>query len=208
MVRKVDPLPYPCQWRRDTCTAGPQFRTKTMDKVQKSSDYECYILSSWPFIIYNSTWLRGEDYFLSKSLWNLSFIPVPIRMPPRDYTCIRERKQKPHTESPNSRRPKEARQVKSEVKSVLIIFFGVMGIFKKEFVLAGQTINSAYYCDVYTATAWKRAKNSPRTLTTKEVAVVSRHSTVSHIFFHQRIIDKTNMTVVPSHPTFLCFLDW
>jgi hypothetical protein len=31
---------------------------------------------------------------------------------------------------------------------MLIIFFGIKGIVHKEFVLAGQTDNSAYYCDV------------------------------------------------------------
>jgi hypothetical protein len=43
---------------------------------------------------------------------------------------------------------KRARQVKSKAKSMLIIFFGIKGIVHKEFVLAGQTVNSAYYCDV------------------------------------------------------------
>jgi hypothetical protein len=46
-------------------------------------------------------------------------------------------------------RPKMARQVKSRVKSMLIIFFDIMVIVHKEFVLAGQTVNSAYYCDFY-----------------------------------------------------------
>jgi hypothetical protein len=45
-------------------------------------------------------------------------------------------------------RPKKARQVKSKVKSMLIIFFDIKGTVKKQFVLAGQTANSAYYCDV------------------------------------------------------------
>jgi hypothetical protein len=45
-------------------------------------------------------------------------------------------------------RPKKARQVKSEVKSILIIFFHIKGIVHKEFVLIGQTVNFAYYCDV------------------------------------------------------------
>jgi hypothetical protein len=37
---------------------------------------------------------------------------------------------------------KEVRQVKSEVKSMPIIFFDIKGIVKKEFVQAGQTVNS------------------------------------------------------------------
>jgi hypothetical protein len=43
-------------------------------------------------------------------------------------------------------RLKKVRQVKSKVKSMLIIFIDIK--VHKEFVLAGQTVNSAYYCDV------------------------------------------------------------
>jgi hypothetical protein len=44
--------------------------------------------------------------------------------------------------------PKKVRQVKSKVKSMLIIFSDIKVIAHKEIVLAGQTVNSAYYCDV------------------------------------------------------------
>jgi hypothetical protein len=44
--------------------------------------------------------------------------------------------------------PKKATRVKCKVKSMPIIFFGVKGAVHKEFVLAGQTVKSAYYCDV------------------------------------------------------------
>jgi hypothetical protein len=43
---------------------------------------------------------------------------------------------------------KKARHVKSKVKSILIIFFDIKRIVHKEFVLAGRTVSSAYYCDV------------------------------------------------------------
>jgi hypothetical protein len=49
--------------------------------------------------------------------------------------------------SPNSARLTKVRQAKSKVKSMLIIFFGIKGIVHKEFVLAGQTDNSAYCSD-------------------------------------------------------------
>jgi hypothetical protein len=42
-------------------------------------------------------------------------------------------------ESPNSSREKS---------SWLIIFFDIKGIVHKEFILAGQTVNSTYYCDI------------------------------------------------------------
>jgi hypothetical protein len=51
-------------------------------------------------------------------------------------------------ESPNSSRLEKARQVKSKVKSMIIIFLDIKGIIHKEFVLAGQTVNFTYFCDV------------------------------------------------------------
>jgi hypothetical protein len=48
----------------------------------------------------------------------------------------------------HSGRSKKARQVQSKIKSILIIFFDINVIARKEFVLAGQTVDSAYYCDV------------------------------------------------------------
>jgi hypothetical protein len=41
-------------------------------------------------------------------------------------------------------RPKEVRQVKSKFKSWLIILFDIKRIVHKEFILAGQRVNSAY----------------------------------------------------------------
>jgi hypothetical protein len=58
------------------------------------------------------------------------------------------RNHEPYMVSTNSPRPKKVTQVKSKVKSILIIFSHIKGIIHKKFVLAGQTVNSAYYCDV------------------------------------------------------------
>jgi hypothetical protein len=43
---------------------------------------------------------------------------------------------------------KKPRKANSKVKSMLIIFFYIKGTVHKEVALAGQTVNSAYYCDV------------------------------------------------------------
>jgi hypothetical protein len=50
--------------------------------------------------------------------------------------------------SPNSPRTRKARQVKSKVESMPIMFLHIKETVCKEFVLAGQTVNSAYYSDV------------------------------------------------------------
>jgi hypothetical protein len=95
----------------------------------------------WPDAI--SRWIRQRNSFnLFKSRKNC------FGGPGNDYTSVRERKHEPYTESPNSPRQKKARQLKSKVKSMFIIFFHIESIVHKEFVLAGQTVISAYCCDV------------------------------------------------------------
>jgi hypothetical protein len=51
--------------------------------------------------------------------------------PGNDYTSVRGKKRDPYTESPNSLRQIKARQVKSKLKSMLIIFFDIKGIVQK-----------------------------------------------------------------------------
>ena len=50
--------------------------------------------------------------------------------------------------SPGSPRPKKARQVKSKIKSMLIVFFDCRGIVHREFVPQGQPVNQHFYIDV------------------------------------------------------------
>jgi hypothetical protein len=68
-------------------------------------------------------------------------------------TCAKirqeERKRGRYTESSNSPRPKKGRQMKSKVKSMLIAFFDMKAIVHKDFILEDQTVNFAYFCDVF-----------------------------------------------------------
>ena len=50
--------------------------------------------------------------------------------------------------TPSSPRPKKARQVHSDIKSMLTMFFDNRGIVHKEFVPPGQTVNGKFYCEV------------------------------------------------------------
>lgn len=47
--------------------------------------------------------------------------------------------------TPNSPRPKKARQSKSQIKTMLIVFFDSEGIVRSEFVPRGTTVNSEFY---------------------------------------------------------------
>ena len=49
---------------------------------------------------------------------------------------------------PTSLRPKKARQVRSNVKTMFIVFFNVRGIVHQEFVPPGQTVNHKFYLEV------------------------------------------------------------
>jgi hypothetical protein len=104
----------------------------------------------------------------------------------------------------NSPRPKKARQVKGKVKSMLNIFYDIKGIVHKQFVLAGQTVNSAYYCDVL----W-RLRESVRRLRPElwlQNYWLLHHNAPSHnSFFTRELLTKYKMTVVLHPPYFSVF---
>jgi hypothetical protein len=57
------------------------------------------------------------------------------------YISVWGRKHEPYTEYANSLRPRKARQVKSKMKSMLMIFFYIKRIIHKGFVLESQAVN-------------------------------------------------------------------
>jgi hypothetical protein len=60
---------------------------------------------------------------------------------------LETKQQSSQLKSQNSPRPKKTRQVKSQVKSMLIILFDIKK-YHKEFLLAGQSVNSTYCCGI------------------------------------------------------------
>jgi len=59
--------------------------------------------------------------------------------------------------SSSSPRPKKARQVKSNIKTILIAFFDIDGLVHHEFVPTGQTVNKKFY-----KTAQQRLRDAVR----------------------------------------------
>jgi hypothetical protein len=95
---------------------------------------------------------------------------------------------------------KKVRQVKSKVKSMLIIFFDIKGIVHKEFILAGQTVNSIYYCDILRRLCENVKRPCPK-LWQKKNWLLHHNNTSSHTSFFNREHDYRSV------PTFLCFSD-
>jgi hypothetical protein len=102
---------------------------------------------------------------------------------------------------PNSPRLKKARQVKSKVKS-FSSFWRQADC--SQYVLAGQTVNSAYYCDVL----WRLRENMQRLrpkLWWQNNWLLHHDSAPSHFLFHQGIFDQKH-DCRPPH-TLLTWLD-
>jgi hypothetical protein len=85
---------------------------------------------------------KEKHQILCRSWKNAMEILALIRQAFREESVSRRQKVQTH------RAWEKWRQVKSKVKGMLIIFFGFKGVVRKEFILAGQTVNSAYYCVV------------------------------------------------------------
>jgi hypothetical protein len=102
---------------------------------------------------------------------------------------------------------KKMRQAKSTVKSMLIIFFDIKGTVHKEFILAGQTVNSSYLCKVL----WRLHENVQRfclKLWQQKNWLLHHDNAPSHTsIFTREFLTRNNMTVIPTHHTFLCFCD-
>jgi len=62
----------------------------------------------------------------------------------------------------NSSRPRKFRQSKSRVKTMLLNFFDIRGIFHYEFVPTGQTVNHVYYLEVLERLREKVRRKQPK----------------------------------------------
>jgi hypothetical protein len=85
-------------------------------------------------------------------------------------------------------------------QEMLITVCDIKGTVHKEFVLAGQTANSTYYCDYY-GDCKKGANTLPQTLATKELTVPSQQHTISRFLFQVIFYQKHDCR--PLNPTCL-----
>jgi hypothetical protein len=85
---------------------------------------------------------------------------------------------------------------------MLIIFFDIKGVVHKEFILAGQIVKSAYYCEFL----WRLHENMrrlhPELWRQKNWRCITTTNRLT-LPFSPGIFAKSNMTVVPHTPKFL-----
>jgi hypothetical protein len=85
---------------------------------------------------------------------------------------------------------------------MLIILSDIKWIVDKEFVLGGQSVNLAYYCEILL-----RLRESHPEPWRQKNWLFHHGNTVSRFLFHQEIFTRNNMTVVPIPSTLLFFSD-
>ena len=119
-----------------------------------------------------------------------------------DESCVygydpETKQQSSQWKSPKSPRPKKARQVKSNVKSMIITFFDVKGIVHKEYVPTGQTVNSGFNCDIL----WRMNENVWRChpkLWREQTCLLHHDNAPSYTsILTQQFLAKNKMAVIP-----------
>jgi hypothetical protein len=107
-----------------------------------------------------------------------------------------------HTRNLQTRRDRKRRDWwRAKSRALLIIVYNIKEIVHKEFILAGQMANSAYYFDVL-----RRLRENVRRLGAELWRKNNWHRTVSHFPFHQGILLPE--TIWLSSPIHLTRLTW
>jgi transposase len=99
-----------------------------------------------------------------------------------------------------SPRPKKARQVRSNIKSMFICFFDQKGIVHKEFLPLGQTVNAAFYVEVLRRLRENVRRKRPDQWQNNTWLLHHDNAPTHSALLTQRFLTDNNMTVVPHPP--------
>jgi len=111
------------------------------------------------------------------------------------------KRQSSQWKSPMSPRPKKARRVKSNLKSMLITFFDIKGIVHKEFLPRGQTVNSGFYCEVLRRLLEKERRHRPQPWR-QQTWLLHHDNAPAHIaVLTQQFLAANKIPVIP-HPLY------
>jgi len=96
-------------------------------------------------------------------------------------------------------RPKKVRQVRSNIKSMLICFFDQKGIVHKEFVPPGQIVNTAFYIEVLKR-LWENMRRKGPDQWRNNTWLLHHDNAPAHAALLTRWFLTDKMTVVPHPP--------
>ena len=101
--------------------------------------------------------------------------------------------------SPGAPRPKKERQVRKNIKSMLIYFFDQKGIVHKEFVPPSQTVKAAFYVEVLKRLREKVRRKRPDQWR-NNTWLLHHYKVPAHAALLTRRFLTDNMAVVPHPP--------
>jgi len=108
--------------------------------------------------------------------------------------------QSSQSKSPGSPRPKKERQVRSNIKSMLICFFDHKGNVHKEFVPPGQTVNAAFNVELLKRLRENVRRKQPDQWWNNTWLLHHDNAPAHAALLTQRFLTDNNMTVVPPPP--------
>ena len=103
--------------------------------------------------------------------------------------------------SPGSPRPKKARQLRSNIKSMLICFFDQKGFVHKEFVPPGQKVNVTFYVEILKRLRENVRRKRPDQWRNNTWLLHHENAPAHAVFLTRRFLTDNNMTVV-LHPPY------
>ena len=102
---------------------------------------------------------------------------------------------------PGSPRPMKCRQVKSKIKSMLIVFYDHRGIVHREFVPEGQTVNQHFYLDVLRRLREDVRRKRPELWASGDWHLLHDNAPPHVAAKVQQFITSTNMNII-QHPPY------
>lgn len=102
--------------------------------------------------------------------------------------------------TPASPRPKKIRQVRSNVKTMLICFFDIQGIVHREFVPRGQTVNQEFYLGVLKRLRERVRRTRPELWRSGEWLIHHDNAPAHTALRIRQFLTSHGMTLVPHPP--------